>query len=78
MCWGGFSCCVLISGLGSKFWCLSVMRTKRDQSTCSMLFYFCPATFCSCVKLNFGCVEYCFWVLDVCKPGDKIDLKTVE
>ena len=52
-------------------------KHKRDQSTCSMLFYFCPATFCSCVKLNFACVESCFGVLDGFKPGDKIDLKTV-
>ena len=29
------------------------------------------------MMLNFACVESFFGVLDVCKPGDKVDIRTV-
>ena len=59
--WVVFSslCCFLVLGPSSGVFLQ--WEIKRDQFTCSTLVYFHPVTFCSCVKLNFVCVESCFW-----------------
>ena len=42
-------------------------ETKGDQSTSSMLFYFCPVAIYTCVELDFGHVYFCFGALGACK-----------